>query len=232
MNKPVPEQTPPAEPTLELPPEVFPNVDELEIEDGKPVDSIFVEKHYRLLTEPLYASWNGGGEGRPFLALSDVGLFFKRGEPPLVPDVMLSLDVQAGDLSRREHNSYFMWIVGKPPEVVIEIVSDRRGGEETHKLQSYARICVGYYVIFDPAEILGNGVLRAFELRVRAYEPIDPAWLSQVGLGLTLWDATHEDMQARWLRWCDRQGRIIPTGRERAERLLAQLRAAGIEPSE
>ncbi len=36
------------------------------------------------------------GEGRTFLALANVGLFHELHEPPHVPDVMLSLDVQRG----------------------------------------------------------------------------------------------------------------------------------------
>jgi hypothetical protein len=44
-------------------------------------------------------------------------------------------------------------------------------------------------------------------------------------------------MEAEWLRWCDQHGKVLPTGAEaknmetqRAERLLAQLRALGVEP--
>ena len=77
-----------------------PNIDHLITEDDTPVDNIFSEKQQRLLTEPLFSSWEGPGEGRSFLALANVGLFHDVHEPPLVPDVMLSLDVRSpGDLS-------------------------------------------------------------------------------------------------------------------------------------
>jgi len=126
-----------AEPRFVLSPGDIPNVEDLVIEDGKPVDNIFVEKEYRLLSEPLYSSWTSGS-GK-FLALANVDLFYAYREPPLVPDVMLSLGVPAGrDLARKENQSYFMWVVGKPPDVVIEIVSDLRGGEETDKWIAYA----------------------------------------------------------------------------------------------
>ena len=69
--------------------------------------------------------WAGPGEGRTFRALANVGLFFSLRTPPLAPDVMLSIDVPVGrDLSRKENNSYLMWEMGKPPDVVIEVVSD------------------------------------------------------------------------------------------------------------
>lgn len=220
-----------------LGPEDIPNVEGLVIEDGKPVDNIFVERQYRLLTEPLYSSWTPpSGE---FLALANVGLFYTHREPPLVPDVMLSLGVPSGrDLSRKENRSYFMWIIGKPPDVVVEIVSDLRGGEEIDKKDAYARIGVTYYVIHDPRNRLHHGLLQAFSLRDGTYRTIEPSWLEKIGLGLTFWEGQFQGQQyTHWLRWCDRNGVIIPTGQERAEqekqrveRLAAQLRALGVEP--
>ena len=103
------------EASLVLAPEDHPCLDDLEMEDGKPLDSMFQEKLHRLLTESLFASWGGPGEGRPFLVLSNVGLFYAVKSPPLVPDVMLRLDVkQNRDLSLKENQSYLVWIVGKP----------------------------------------------------------------------------------------------------------------------
>src|SRR5437660_189903 len=110
--------------------------DSIITDDGAPVDNIFIEKQQRLLTTPLYNSWAGPGEGRPFLALSNVGLFYKHPGAPLVPDAMLSLDVAVSpDIRAKENRSYFVWVFGKPPDTVIEIVSDRRGDEDTLKMR-------------------------------------------------------------------------------------------------
>jgi len=226
-------------PLPELDPAVIPNLDELVTEDGAPVDNIYIEKQYRLLTEPLYSSWAGPGQGRPFLALTDVGWFHTSGQPPLVPDAMLSLDVApAGAIRSKEGRSYFQWLIGKAPDVVIEIVSDRRGGEEDFKMQAYARLRALFYVIYDPDNVLRGGVLRAYVLQRGKYELVEPRWFPEVGLGLILWEGMFEGQQQTWLRWCDQEGRVIPTGAERAgklaeraERLAAQLRALGIEPS-
>jgi hypothetical protein len=42
-------------------------------------------------------------------------------------------------------------------------------------------------------------------------------YLERVGLGVTLWQGDYEGKQEIWLRWCDHQGNLIPTGRELAE---------------
>jgi Uma2 family endonuclease len=241
-----------------LAPEEYPDISNLVTEDGQPLENIFIEKQQRLFTEPLYSSWSPPGENRTFLAASNVGVFIATGAPPLVPDGLLSLDVAAAkDLTRKENRSYLIWVFGKAPDVAIEVVSDRRGGEDGFTLKGYARIGIPYYVIYDPENYLEQGVLRAFVLHGGAYQPIDPKWLPNVGLGLVLWHGAFEKHEATWLRWCDREGKVIPTGQERAEqerqradqiqqqldeqrqradrehqraeRLAAQLRALGIE---
>src|SRR5262245_52569857 len=172
---------------LLLSPEDYPDVSNYPIEDDTPVDSIFAEKQQRLLTEPLYSSWPGPGEGKTFLALTNVGLYYRLKTPPLVPDGMLGLDVSANaaDLADREAQSYFIWVMGKPPDVVIEIVSDRHGGESTFKMHQYARIGIPYYVIFDPRQLQGE-VLRGFARSGLTYEPIPVNFLPGIGLGLCL----------------------------------------------
>jgi Uma2 family endonuclease len=228
-----------------LPRDEWPNFDDLVLEDGKPLDSFFLEKQQRLLTEPLYSSWPGPGEGRPFVVAADVGLFYSLAEPCLVPDVMLSLDVTVKDQSIKENRSYLVFVIGKVPEVVIEIVSDRRGGEDGHKLRTYARWGIPYYVIFNPVEHLKAGVLRAFELHVGTYQSRESLWFPSVGLGLQLWQGKFEGVEQEWLRWSTQDGQVVPMGKEnaeqerqraeqerqRVERLEAQLRALGIDPS-
>src|SRR5262249_39810840 len=136
----------------------------------------------------------------------------------------------AGGLRTKEGRSYFQWLIGKPPDAVIEIVSDRRGGEEDFKMKAYARLRALFYIIYDPDNLLKGGVLRAFVLQRDQYEAVDTGWLPEIGLGLTLWQGTFEGQHQTWLRWCDQEGQVIPTGAERAEKLAEQLRALGIEP--
>ncbi len=220
-----------AEPSTFLEPDVYPDTSLLITEDGKPVDNLFVEKQYRLLTEPLWTSWKSP-DSRPYRVLANVGLFFKYKDPPLVPDVMFAIDVESPENTREsDFRSYFTWVVGKPPDIVIEIVSDKRGREDTDKLKAYERIGVPFYVIFDPNERLHSGVLRAFEMQGARYRPIDPVRFGDLGLGLTLWDGEFEKGLDTWLRWISADGSLVLTGKEVAE-AEAQRAETAVERAE
>jgi hypothetical protein len=179
---------------------------------------MFSEWQQRLLVETLQASWPGPGDGRPFLVTSNVGLFHDIQHPPVVPDVLLSLDVHVEAAQMlHDRRSYFVWVFGKVPDLVIEIVSQTPGGEDTDKLRHYARLNIPYYAIFDPGHFLGNEELRVFGLSRRRYERMDPAALDDLGLGLTVWEGPIHGDIARWLRWTDASSNLIPTPEERAE---------------
>jgi hypothetical protein len=63
---------------------------------------------------------------------------------------------------------------------------------------------------------------------------------------VTLWEGIFEGQHATWLRWCDQEGIVIPTGaertaserqradseRQRAERLAQKLRELGMDPDQ
>ena len=229
-----------------LPVELHPNIDHIVTEDDTPVDNVFSEKQQRLLTDALFASWTGPGLERPFVAMANVGLFFHLRRPPLVPDMLLSLDVEIpSEIHLKQNRSYFVWEYGKPPDVVIEVVSNREGGEDSKKFSAYARIGVRYYVIYDPDRFLNPEPLRVYRLEALEYHQIcEPYWFVDVGLGLRIWQGQYEDMDAEWLRWFDASGALVASGREgknlaearadsaeaRTERLAEQLRQLGVEP--
>jgi hypothetical protein len=218
---------PPVPPDLEEESVPAIDYDSLVTEDQKPVESIFLEKLYRLLADALYASWPGPGEGRSFLVLVDVGWFYQHKTPAVVPDCLLSLDVTCPqDLHIKQGHSYYQWDMGKPPDVVIEVVSDRRGGEETYKKNLYARLGVAYYAVFDPEHHLSADTLRTYELVGRSYRLTEPGPWAQVGLGLRLWQGRFEGHEDVWLRWCDANGEIISTGEERAAKAEEQAKQA------
>lgn len=256
------------------------DISHLVTEDDTPVDNFQSEQQQRLLVEPLYSS---KVLPSPFLAAANVGLFYKLKGEPIVPDALLSLGVQRpDDFSQRQNRSYFVWEFGKVPDVCIEIVSNQEGnelalgkkaqqeGKQASKKEIYAQIGVPYYVVFDPLEQLqgkaemDGALLRVWTLESGRYRELTPAegirdvgpsaWLETVGLGVALWEGQfEEDTVHLWLRWCDRQGQVIPTGAEgkemerqraeaertraeaeraRAERLAERLRALGVNPDE
>ncbi len=98
--------------------------------------------------------------------------------------------------------------------------------------------------IYDPQLKLKGDVLRVFVWRDGEYQEMERPYLPRVGLGLRLWDGVFEDKEDTWLRWCDAQGSIIPTGEERANheaaarreaedraaQLAAKLRELGVDP--
>src|SRR5438128_851761 len=167
-----------SQPLIDTPIDLNDLVRDLLTEDDTPVGNLFSEKEMRLLTEPLYSSWGGPpeldsapGERRKFLVAADVGLFPAVHQPPLVPDVFLSLDVEvAEDWDDQRHRTYFFWEFGKAPEVVIEIVSNQKGNELGSKLRDDARIGVSYYAVYDPMRQLSNELLQVYELHVREYQ--------------------------------------------------------------
>jgi Uma2 family endonuclease len=201
-----------------------PDISQIVIEDDTPVDNFRSEKQQRLLAEVLYTSWLTPTGSQTFIAAANVGVFYGIGLPPLVPDVFLSLDVtMPSDWQQKKNRTYFVWEFGKAPDVVIEIVSNREGNELGSKLSDYARMAVGYYIVFDPLELLGNQILRTYQLAVRHYVEMESFWMEEVGLGVTLWEGVFEGKEDVWLRWCDKEGNVLPTGAERAKE--AELRA-------
>jgi hypothetical protein len=237
--------------------DIRPDISHIITEDDTPVDNLPSEKAQRLLVEPLYTS----NLERPFLAAANVGLFGALYQPPLVPDMMLSLCVEiAEEWLAREHRSYFIWEFGKVPDVVIEIVSNTEGDESDRKLQRYAQWGAPYYVIYDPQLLIQQMELVVYELHVGQYLPRPDYRLPRINLSLTLWEGVFEDKFDRWLRWCDGDGNLFFTGAElaqqerqraeqerqraeqerqraeqaqsRAERYAAQLRALGIDPDQ
>lgn len=120
-----------------------------------------------------------------------------------------------------------MWDQGKAPDVVVEIVSHKKGGELTTKLREYATMGATYYVVFDPLQLLSEDMIRVYEPGLpRRYRLRDDYELPLVGLSLTLWDGSFESLDyPHWLRWCDAEGRLLPTPDE----LTAQARQAAAQ---
>ena len=192
-------------------------MEHLVTEDDTPVDNRFSERQQHLLPTILFASWP---EGKPFEAVSNVGLFYSlHGEPPVVPDFMLSLGVEPRPVSgKKADRSYMTWIYGKAPDLVVEVVSNTKGGELGEKMEIYAKIRITYYAVFDPFFLLSSRELRVFRLVEGRYvEMLSSQWMPEIGLGLTVWDGVVGDVRDRWLRFVDTKGEMLPTSEEKYE---------------
>jgi len=218
------------------------DISHLVIEDDKPVDNLQSAQQQRFFVQALYDS---DALPQPFLAEANVGLFYDLKEDPIVPDMLLSLGVQrAEDYSQKINRSYFVWEMGKLPEVAVEIVSNQEGdevnlsrrsqrkGKSVNKKNRYAKIGIEYYVVFDPLDQIQADMnyakAKIWKLSPDGNYPEELAqsirnigefiWLEDVGVGLTLWLGEFEENVSRvWLRWCDIKGNIHPTGAERAK---------------
>jgi Uma2 family endonuclease len=184
-------------------------------EDDTPVDNLFSEAQQRLYIDPLHANkWTD----RPFMACSNVGIYYAPKEFPVVPDMFLSFDVsKPKEWHEKKNKCYFLWRMKKSPELVLEIVSNKEGNENTTKFGIYAKMGVLYYIIHDPYKYLYKQELNIFQLVNGQYEPYqegENGYMPEIDLGLLLWEGVFEGASAPFVRWCDKEGLMLRTGAE------------------
>lgn len=144
-------------------------------------------------------------------------------------------------VSREEvKRSYTPRLQGDIPVIVMEFLSDTEGSEYSSKPTYppgkwffYERILeVPNYVIFEPQ----TGELEVYQFdSSKRYQIQNPDrnnlyWIPEMDLFLGVWQGNRGNRTGYWLRWWDKNGKLLLWGAERAERLAAQLKAAGIEP--
>lgn len=230
-------------------------------ETDEPVDNIFSEKQQRLSIDTLQTdkiNWTN----RSFLTASNVGIYY---DPnilkPIVPDMFLSFDVKQNvNWFKKKHKAYFTWVMGKSPDLVLEIVSNKVGEETSKKRTIYEKMGVKYYIVQDPYQYLFKEKIRLYILdeqaKYQVYVPKgenDLYFMPEVNLGMTLWKGLYEETEAEWMRWCHKEGNMLLTGKEalmkevaekeqekeraeqekeRAEKLAAKLLEMGLSSEE
>jgi len=169
------------------------------------------------------------------------------------PDWFYARNVQS--LSSQEiRRSYTPNLEGEVPAMVMEFLSASPNDEYSIKPTYppgkwffYEQVLrVPTYALFEPAA----GVLEVYQLnslgryQVQQPDSNNRYWIEGVGLFLGVWQGTKAERTGYWLRWWDESGEMLLWGAEmvererqekanvqqRADRLAAQLRAAGIEP--
>ncbi|PSB55051.1 Uma2 family endonuclease [Chamaesiphon polymorphus] len=229
-------------------PRYLPTADELPCSDDTPVDNELQEIIPSLLKSILRILWD---ERLDWFFGIDMGIYSHPERPPIVPDGFLCLNVER-HYDEDLRLSYLLWEEEIPPILVLEVVSNKPGGEYTTKLDEYARMGVLYYVIYNPKR-RRKPRLEIYKLIQGKYELQDgnPIWMPEISLGIGSERASFDRLTREWLYWYDDNNRRYPTPdeqieradrlieqerqqteleRQRADRLAAKLRALGIEP--
>lgn len=216
-----------------------PTQDELPCDDGEPMETGRHRQQMQLLIETLKPWLRARGDGYVagnmfvYYSLAQV-----RHQDFKGPDVFVVLDVP-----QHERKSWVVWEEGKPPDVVIELLSESTAEvDKTTKKRIYeSRMRVAEYFWFDP---FAPSDWAGFRLRGDHYEPLEPDENDSLpshalGLTLTRWQGVYDDVEATWLRWATADGILLSTGEERAdqaesraERLAARLREMGVDPDQ
>jgi Uma2 family endonuclease len=205
-------------------------------EDDEPVDNVYSERQQRLLTDVLYTSWK---YDRPYMACANVGIYENPPKYPIVPDMFLSLDVKPPqDVWKKKHRCYFISVIGKPPELVVEVVSNKVGNERDIKLKKYERMGVKYYIIYDPELHIFKTNLHAYQLQNGKYHAYPwrqvqkkGVWFSDLKLGLKVHRARYQGFDDEWLLWFDQNGQILLSGEEKA-RIASKRADAAVQKAE
>ncbi len=209
-----------------------PDISHIITEDDEPVDNLFSEHQQRLLGDGIHNYWHSP-DGQPFIAVSNVGLFYAVQQPPIVPDFMLSLGVKYPEnYWEKRHRTYFTWEFGKSPELAVEVVSNLIGNELDRKFDLYAQAGISYYVVYDPSEQYGTDILRAFVRTGDEFVRLEKPYFAMLQLGCTLWEGDYAGMYGTWLRWTNPDGSLIPTGAEATDEARTDAEKARTDADE
>ncbi|NEP10449.1 MAG: Uma2 family endonuclease [Symploca sp. SIO2C1] len=236
------------------PRQCLPSAEDLPDSDDTPVDNELQDLIPGLLKAILALIWS---QRMDWFFGVDMGIYSHPEEDAIVPDGFLSLGVPRiidSDLRL----SYVLWEEKEVPLLVLEVVSQTRRGEYSHKKQDYAQLGILYYAIYNPLR-KRKPRLEVYQLEAGEYQLLEgePVWLAKINLGIGKEQGTYQGITREWLYWYDEQGKRYLTPeetisatqqqlqstenralvaekqlkqeRQRAKRLEALLREAGID---
>ncbi|WP_179050973.1 Uma2 family endonuclease [Nostoc sp. TCL26-01] len=191
----------------------LPSSEELPDSEDIPVDNELQDLIPSLLKASLALVWSDRWD---WLFGINLGIYYDPKKPAIVPDGLLSVDVNRfidGDL----RFSYVLWEEKKPPILVLEVASQKHLEEYTTKQESYAKeLGVLYYVIYNPFR-RKKSPLEVYRLENGEYILMsgNPVWLPEVGLGIGRERGIYQGIAREWLYWYDEQEQRILTPEER-----------------
>ncbi len=158
-------------------------------------------------------------------------VLWQEGNPPTVVVEFLSPGTEAEDLGR----FYDGTADGAEDEVLPPAANDvvSSGDDEATKAKPpgkfevyETRLRVPYYFVYNRF----NQRLRYFKLEGGQYQeqPLNSepplVWLTDLEIGLGIWQGEFEGVTAAWLRWCDQAGNWLLTDTEQAQQQFEQER--------
>jgi Uma2 family endonuclease len=202
----------------------LPTTEELPCSDDTPVDNENQNLLPNILLFLLKSIW---AERSDWFFGVDMALYHETGEAPddpVVPDGFLSLGVERIKAKNegKLRCSYAVWEEGGVvPILALEIVSRKRRGEYTEKLEIYRNLGVLYYVIYNP-EAGPRSKHQAFEVYklvegTYQLQTGEPYWMPEVGLGIGRCQQQELGIAQEQLAWFDAKGDRYLTAEERAQ---------------
>ncbi|MFM7405983.1 MAG: Uma2 family endonuclease [Cuspidothrix sp.] len=212
-----------AEPSVKLPPTQA----ELPCDDGIPMETQRHKLQMDILIDTIQpwldqrADGYVGGNMFVYYSLAQLKNQDFRG-----PDFFAVLGVP-----KTERLSWVVWEEGKPPDVVIELLSETTANNDKNakKLIYQNQMRVSEYFWYDP---FNPDDFAGFDLNSGAYQPIAKNEKNQLiskvlDLALVRWQGNYRGVDATWLRWATLDGELFPTAQEMA--VIAQQRADEVE---
>ncbi|MCW6035652.1 Uma2 family endonuclease [Spirulina subsalsa FACHB-351] len=216
-------------------PRAFPDHTQLPESDGTFVKNFQEHPQSIFLTDSLTPILQQRHPDGYYAIGQDCGIYWRETDPPeqgaeapdwfYVPNVPPLLN---GQIRR----SYVLWREFITPLIALEFASGDGSVERDRtplaqnnpptrpgKFWVYENILrIPYYGIF----LVVTGTLEMYHLVNGFYEPLPPNErghypVNPLGVELGVWEGNYQNQAQRWLRWWDRDGNLLLTGREEAE---------------
>ena len=208
-----------------LPKLYLPSSSELPSSDDTPVDNEdqnFIPNFLLFLLENIWA------ERQDWYFGVDMGVYYNRKKPipAIVPDAFLSLGVQRRKPTGRL--SYTFWEEEDTiPSFVLEMVSQKYGGEYEGKAATYAKIGVLYYLVYNPNHWQRHNKepFEIYKLINGSYKKqlSEPYFMPEIGLGIGREQKVIRGIEREVLCWYDSLGNSYKNAEEQLVDTKKQL---------
>ena len=207
----------------------LPTSEDLPCSDDTPVDNEYQNTIPNWLLATLQHIW---AERQDWFFGVDMGIYDREGQrkrtPAVIPDGFLSIGVQRHTRNGRGRLSYVLKEENEVlPLLAIEFVSKTYGQEYDDKMQSYAKLGIKYYVIYNPTYSRRNNhkPFEVYTLIQGTYQlqQGEPFWMPELGLGIGRVQGELGCISEEWLAWHNEAGVPYPLPQELIQQLEERL---------